>query len=420
MNSDNVYTRRSTVKGAAVVAGLALGSSLSGASAAALPGKPSIDKADQLFEAGGFRAADAMYWVLAGDPDNVHALAQHAYVTVLANRLPAAKSLLKRVLRLDPRHSRSLSNLADVLWRQDAFDELASILPLVDKGGPSATVGQLKSFARRRPYQISGPRSVRIPFLAVDPLPMIEVSLNGAPPEVFFLDTGGKFALNQKYAEELDIPMYGYTADRTMYGEHKAYQGRVDLLTLGDVRIRHLPVHTIPEEIRLTAPDGRVTKGAIGTSVLSHFLSTIDYPGKALVLRRKQHFSSADLPRAMSTPMWFLGSHFLLSHGTVNDLDPMVFFVDTGGGDIGFTAPRSTFKAAKMPIPPGDGLHPVTMDKVTLGPAVRRDLPGLIGAFPQWFEDGFGFHIGGLPTHQFFKPYGLTLDFDRMRILMST
>ncbi|MGR6924307.1 hypothetical protein ACU635_59450 [[Actinomadura] parvosata] len=54
-----------------------------------------------------------------------------------------------------------------------------------------------------------------------------------------------------------------------------------------------------------------------------------------------------------------------------------------------------------------------------LGSAVRHDVAGLVGAFPQWFESDFGFRIGGLPTHQFFKPYALTLDLTRMRILME-
>ncbi|MET7329887.1 hypothetical protein [Nonomuraea sp. NPDC005650] len=156
-------------------------------------------------------------------------------------------------------------------------------------------------------------------------------------------------------------------------------------------------------------------QGAIGTSVLSNFLSTVDYPAGKLVLRRNGRVRPEH-----SMPMWYLGDHFLLSHGTVNGLERMVFLVDTGGGDIGFTAPPATFEAAGIPIPPGGGLHPVTVDEVTLGSVIRRRVPGLSGAFPDWFEHGFGFRIGGLPTHEFFKPYALTFDFGRMRILVNT
>ncbi|MEV0620943.1 retropepsin-like aspartic protease [Nonomuraea sp. NPDC050404] len=419
--------RRTFVKGA--VAGLVVGGAVAQAAAAegrtgrdttpaALRG-PTLERAGELFRAGDFDAADALYRrVLMTDPNHVHALAQHAYLTLLANRLPAAKRLLRRVLRLDPGHARSLKNLGDALWRSDEFAELAALLPSIAQDAPTATPEQLRSFAGRTPYEISGPATTRIPFAAEDPLPMIEASLNGAPPALFFLDTGALFALNQDYADRLGIPTYGYTTGRTVYGEHKAYQGRVDRLTMGDgLNIGQVPVHTIPDAIRLTAPDGRQTQGAIGTSVLARFLATIDYPGRALVLRRDRR----PLIRAEhSAPMWFLGDHFLISHGTVNHLDRMAFFVDTGGGDIGFTAPRSTFTAAGIDVPPGDGPHPVTLDRVTLGTAARRRVPGLAGAFPGWFEDGFGFRIGGLPTHEFFKPYALTFDFGRMRILMDT
>ncbi|MGR6924306.1 aspartyl protease family protein [[Actinomadura] parvosata] len=332
-----------------------------------LPGTPAqtptprrtLEKADQLFLTGEFAAADTLYQkVLSGDPDHVHALAQHAYITLLANRLPAATRLLKQVLRLDPRHSRSIANLADALWRADRFAELAETLPLVTKDGPTATVEQLRNLAGRKPYDISGPATARIPFAAADPLPMIEASLNGAPSELFFLDTGALFALNDDYAEHLGIPTYGYTLGKTMYGEHKAYQARVDRLAFhGGLRIDNVPVHTIPDAIRLAAPDGRVTRGAIGTSILARFLPTLDYPGQALILRRDRR---ASVQARHSASLWFAGDHYLLSHGTVNDLDPMVFFVDTGGGDIGFTAPRSTFTAAGIETPAGEGLHPVT------------------------------------------------------------
>ncbi|MEV4357013.1 hypothetical protein [Nonomuraea sp. NPDC049625] len=40
--------------------------------------------------------------------------------------------------------------------------------------------------------------------------------MNGAPPALFFLDTGALFALNQEYADRLRAPMYGYTTGRTI------------------------------------------------------------------------------------------------------------------------------------------------------------------------------------------------------------
>ncbi|MEV0381202.1 retropepsin-like aspartic protease [Nonomuraea sp. NPDC050643] len=251
-------TRRTFLKAAAVAGGVALWDDPAAAASEPAPKAVGavLEKADELFASGDFAAADGLYRrVLAGDPDHVHAPARHGHITLLANRLPRAERLLRRVLRLDPGHSRALGDLADALWRRDEFAELAALLPSVKEGGPTATAGQLRCFAGRTPYAISGPATVRVPFAAPAPLPLIEASLNGAPPELFFLDTGALFALNQDYADRLGVPMYGYTTGKTVYGEHKAYQGRVDRLAFGGgLSVGNVPVHTIPDAIRITTP----------------------------------------------------------------------------------------------------------------------------------------------------------------------
>ncbi|MEO3805108.1 aspartyl protease family protein [Nonomuraea sp. B1E8] len=410
-------TRRSFLKGAALAGATVAGLPVAGSAAAAARG--GLDRADELFEQGDFPAADRLYRkALVRDPGHTHALAQHAYVLMLAGRLKEARRQLVRVLKAEPSHALSLRNLACTLWRLDAFEELASVLPEVKDGGPSATVGQLKSFAGREPYRIEGPRSSRVRFLTDTPLPMVEVSLNGGDPVVFFIDTGAMCAVNEDYAEQARVPTYGWTMGRTVYGDFKAYHGRADLLALGDMKIRDVPVHTLPADgptASMRAPDGRYAKGVIGTSVLSHFLASIDYPGQALVLRKK----GTAMHGAVSTPLWFAGDHFLLGHGTVNGTGPMVFLVDTGGAGTGFTAPDATYTQAGITVPPGEGPHEVTVDRLTLGRAARRDVPGRAGVFPQMLEDAFGFGIGGLITHRFFQAYTLTFDFDRMRILLD-
>lgn len=183
------------------------------------------------------------------------------------------------------------------------------------------------------------------------------------------------------------------------------------------MRVANLPVQTLPADgptSQVRAPDGRYVEGVIGTSVLSHFLSTVDYANRELVLRR-----TASAPWGASTPLWFAGDHLLLAHGRVNDTDPMVFFVGTGGAGTGFTAPDATFSGAGTPIPPGTGPHPLTVDRLALGRTVRTDVPGLAGTFPAPLENALGFRIGGLITHRFFTPFGLTSDFRRMRLILS-
>ena len=74
------------------------------------------DAADRLFRAGHFAEADAAYLqILAHDPHNVHALAQHGSVALLANRLTEARDLLQRAVQQQPSDRLALQNLAATL-----------------------------------------------------------------------------------------------------------------------------------------------------------------------------------------------------------------------------------------------------------------------------------------------------------------
>jgi hypothetical protein len=55
---------------------------------------------------------------------------------------------------------------------------------------------------------------------------------------------------------------------------------------------------------------------------------------------------------------------------------------------------------------------------LTLGEARESNIPGsFLGPFQ--LENAFGFHIGGLISHAFFRPYSLTFDFTGMRIFLK-
>jgi hypothetical protein len=62
---------------------------------------------------------------------------------------------------------------------------------------------------------------------------------------------------------------------------------------------------------------------------------------------------------------------------------------------------------------------PFEIDELTLGDALERNIHGVTGAFPPQIENAFGFHIGGLISHEFFRPYALTLDFTRMHFILK-
>jgi hypothetical protein len=55
---------------------------------------------------------------------------------------------------------------------------------------------------------------------------------------------------------------------------------------------------------------------------------------------------------------------------------------------------------------------------MSLGDAHEKNVQGLFsGPFP--LENRFGFRIGGIVSHGFFRPYALTFDFTGMQLLLS-
>jgi hypothetical protein len=62
------------------------------------------------------------------------------------------------------------------------------------------------------------------------------------------------------------------------------------------------------------------------------------------------------------------------------------------------------------------GFFTFIADKISLGDAVRRDVPGLIG--PP-ILDQFTFEVIGGFTHEFYKPFAVTFDFVDMNLYIT-
>ncbi|MGZ6274058.1 MAG: pepsin/retropepsin-like aspartic protease family protein, partial [Candidatus Limnocylindrales bacterium] len=275
------------------------------------------------------------------------------------------------------------------------------------------------------------PESTRAPFVRTDPLPIVMVRLNGGAEVPFFLDTGGaEVILDASFARTSGIPLFG--SQRTYFGGGKTAglgHGSADSLTIGDTTVRNLPVNVLD-----LAPMGPMLKapglaGCIGTCLLYRFLATIDYPGEALVLRRKAPLSEP-VGGAIDLPLLLADDHFILAGGKLNDGPPATFFVDSGLAGGAFACPASTLKQAGIrrgsgPTVEGHGgggamkVWPFDVASLSLGDARQEGLQGIAGAFPPQLEWAFGFRIGGLISHVFLRSYAVTFDFERMAIRLE-
>ncbi|MFB0543871.1 MAG: aspartyl protease family protein [Candidatus Bathyarchaeia archaeon] len=394
-----------------------------------------LDSADDLFKAGRFEEAERVYSkIIKEDPENHRAVARIGHIALLANRLDDAERWLTKAIRLEPEDQALKSLLAEVYYRRDEFKKAAPLLRAI---GREAMARKLESFRDVLPYQIEEKAEVTdLKFVMTDPLPVVQVRVNNSELVNFFIDTGGAVVIiDTEFAKEIGAVQFGSEMGTFAGGKKAGYQhGRVDSLTLGDFTIKNIPTSIM--DIRRFSPifGGRRVDGVIGTVLLYHFFPTLDYPEGRLILRRRTEQNLRQVEEeavehgSIVVPFWMAGDHYMVAWGTVNNSEPMLFFVDTGLAGGGFICPESTLQKAGIKLQEDqarEGLGgggrvrsiPFVVDELTLGDAKEHNIRGVyMGGDREYVH---GFHIGGTISHTFFRNYAFTLDFTKMRYFLK-
>ncbi|MBN1284875.1 MAG: aspartyl protease family protein [Anaerolineae bacterium] len=290
------------------------------------------------------------------------------------------------------------------------------------------------------PYQIDwgGKTETVLPFVMTDPLPVIQVEVNGTPIYAI-IDTGGAaFILDTELAASLGVE----TAASLMGTYGGGLQGEtgfaeIDSLTLGDVTISSVPTMTLPVAEMTATPDFPYTiQGILTTSILEQFLGTIDYPSSRLILRPKTGAALAALQQqnagktVAEVPFYLAETHYMMVKGTLNGDDDLTFFVDSGLVDEGaMSAPIQTLEYLGIPVPEtvfstdnrggggayASGNFPIAV--LGLG-SLRQE--GVLGEYGSMAPETYwekGFIQDGLVSHRFLRRYAWTIDFtNRMMI----
>jgi hypothetical protein len=396
-----------------------------------------LESANALFREGKFAEAEPLYArIQAQDPRHFEATLRLGTIALFKNKLADAEAWLTKARQLRPDDRTAMRRLAQVYYRRDDF-QIAG--PLYRALGVEPVAKKLESFKGALPYQIEGKADVTdVAFLHTDPLPLIEVKVNGRETVHFIIDTGGsEIYIDPALAKKVKAPHFGSTTGSYGGGlQADTGHGRIDSLTLGGFVIRNVPVHVLGTQRFAVAARGKRVDGILGTTMLSHFLATLDYPNGKLILRRqtkgqlKQFDGHVKAAKGTVIPFWMAGDHFLVAWGKVNKSKPLLLFVDTGLAGGGFLCPRATLKEAAIelagrPALEGIGgggkvkLVPFEVEELALGAVKERRVRAFFGPFPERLEYGEGFRIGGIISHQFFRPYALTFDFTEMRMFLT-
>ena len=279
--------------------------------------KAQLEAANAVYREGRFAEAEAAYLKAQElDPKNATVLVGLGTIALWNNRPEEAERHFKEAMDYAPGLQKSWpfnaqlkTTLAMAYYRMDRFPEAARLFK--EAAGPVAlgpfrelkALGQhLALFGKETPYILEGPEETRVDFVITDPLPVIEVSVNGSESLPFFIDTGGaEVILDTELANEIGAEISG-----TMTGESAGPKGRIGVgkvasVTIGEFFVKNVPIHTVDTDPFSAVFNELDVKGIIGTRLLMHFLGTVDYVNGSLILRRKTPSNLQELEAQVDT-----------------------------------------------------------------------------------------------------------------------
>jgi len=252
-----------------------------------------------ILAAGEFRlSVEEFRTALALNENEALAIAGLAMVDFYENRLSLAMPGLRRAVNLDPEEPDFVFNLGQAAARSerykeaaDAYERFLLIAPKTDTDRRARIVGLidfLRYLGRQGSlYIATGENRTSVPFEATDNRPVLPVRVNGQKQVMrFVLDTGsGMSVISEETAKKLGIKAVargGLARAVGGGGRFEIVYGYINSMDIGGARIENVPVY-----IRKFFDNNVPVDGYLGLSVVSKFLTSIDYGTRRMSLVRQ-------------------------------------------------------------------------------------------------------------------------------------
>jgi tetratricopeptide (TPR) repeat protein len=277
-------------------------------------------------------------------------------------------------------------------------------------------------------HDISGERQTTVKFKLTQDRPIIQLKINKIEePFNFVLDTGsGMSVISEKTAKRLKLAPVARGGKARGFGGDGKFEivyGFLNRVSIGDVNIKSVPVyirrfHSINEEI----------DGYIGLSLISKFLTTIDYGKTDFTLKRKDsERETFNEKEAIALPLRLTSAGFLSGEVQIEGVqNPLNFIVDTGASlsvisdDLAASNQISRFlikekirvvgsagETADMPM--------FMLPRITFGKNTRSSIKA-IALDLDIINETSGFEQAGILGGNFLKNYILTFDFQNSKV----
>lgn len=279
-----------------------------------------------------------------------------AMIDFYENRLDSSLKGLRRATSIDPSEPDYVFNLGQAAARNeryreaaDAYEKFLAIAPKTDSDRRDRIRG-LIDFLRylgkqSSLYVLAGESRTTIPFDEIDNRPILKVRINNnRDPLRFVLDTGsGMSVISEETARKLGLrPIARGGLARAVGGGGKfeIVYGFLNSLEVGDVKVENVPVY-----IRHFFDEKTPVDGYLGLSVISKFITSVDYGENMFMLRRPSEANAKDLwgvainrnivqappPGVLEIPLRTTASGFLSGEVRLEGIEkPLNFIIDTG------------------------------------------------------------------------------------------
>lgn len=280
---------------------------------------------------------------------------------------------------------------------------------------------------RQSLYDVRGEKQTSVPINLVGNRPVIQLKINNKDEILnFVLDTGsGMTVISERTAKRFKIKSVARGGKARAIGGNGKFEivyGFLKSFELGDVQIKNVPVYIR----KFHNPDGKVD-GYLGISVLSKFLTTIDYGELTFSLVKKDN-GPMENEGEVPVPLRLTTSGFLSGMVQLEGIEhTQNFIVDTGATisviskNLANTSELKKYEnEGKMRVIGAagitDGVASFQLPRVTFGNFSHDDLTA-IALDLDMINETTGFEQTGILGGNFLKNYRVTFDFISSKVL---
>jgi predicted aspartyl protease/Flp pilus assembly protein TadD len=268
-----------------------------------------------------------------------------------------------------------------------------------------------------------------VPIDVVGNRPIITLRINNrAEPLRFVLDTGsGISVISDQTAKKLKIDPItkgGFAKGIGGDGRFEIVYGFLREVDIGEINIRNVPVY-----IRKFHNDsGGTVDGYIGLSLISKFLTTLDYGARTFSLTKKPVVTND--AEGISLPLRLTSSGFLSGEVQLEGVEePLNFIVDTGAS-ISVISDEVANMAGVTPFEKDEkfrvvgsagiteGVQSFLLPRVTFGAHSRQSIAA-IALDLDMINEVSGFEQAGILGGNFLRNYRMTFDFKNSKVIFA-